>query len=95
MAGEEEAAAVAERIRQSVGEVAVPCGRDSIPVTLSAGVAAWPQNAAESELQLVDLADAALYLAKRGGRNRVVSRASVVEGSAARPAREESVMGRS
>jgi diguanylate cyclase (GGDEF)-like protein len=95
MAGEEEAAAVAERIRQSVGEVAVPCGRDSIPVTLSAGVAAWPQNAAESELQLVDLADAALYLAKRGGRNRVVSRASVVERSAARPAREESVAGRS
>jgi diguanylate cyclase (GGDEF)-like protein len=95
MTGEEEAAAAAERIRQSVGEVAVPCGRDSIPVTLSAGVAAWPQNAAESELQLVDLADAALYLAKRGGRNRVVSRASVVERSAARPAREESVAGRS
>jgi two-component system cell cycle response regulator len=72
--GLEEAASVAERIRQAVSSMLVPCGRGSVSIAISAGVAAWPQNAAESELQLVDLADAALYLAKRGGRNRVVSR---------------------
>lgn len=76
-ASQEETAAAAERIRQAICAVPVPCGRDSIAVTVSAGVAAWPENAAETELELVDLADAALYLAKRGGRNRVVCRSAV------------------
>lgn len=72
----EEAAGVAERIRRAIAESPVPNGRGAIPVTVSAGVAAWPQAPVESEMELVDLADAALYLAKRGGRNRVVSRSA-------------------
>ncbi|MCS7041557.1 MAG: diguanylate cyclase [Bryobacteraceae bacterium] len=76
-AGEEEACEAAERIRAAVAASPVPNGRGSIPVTLSAGVAAWPQSAVESELELVDLADSALYFAKRGGRNRVVCRSAL------------------
>ncbi|MGQ9919003.1 MAG: diguanylate cyclase [Bryobacteraceae bacterium] len=76
LAGEEESAELAERVRETVGASAVMCGRDSIHVTLSAGVASWPQLEAETELQLVDLADAALYCAKRGGRDRVIRRSA-------------------
>lgn len=76
-AGEEEAAEAAERIRNAVASSPVPDGREAIPVTISAGVAGWPQSAAESELELVDLADAALYFAKRGGRNRTVLRSAL------------------
>jgi diguanylate cyclase (GGDEF)-like protein len=70
----EEAAAAAERIRIAIAEKPVPNGRAAVPMTLSAGVAAWPETPAESEMQLVDQADAALYLAKRSGRNRVMIR---------------------
>ncbi len=77
-AGEEEAVEVAERIRQALAASPVPDGRQGIPITVSAGVAGWPQSAAESEVELVDLADAALYAAKRGGRNRVVCRSAMV-----------------
>lgn len=76
LAGEEESAELAERVRETVCASAVVCGRDSIQVTLSAGVACWPQLETETELQLVELADAALYGAKRGGRNRVIQQSS-------------------
>ncbi|MFI8480387.1 histidine kinase N-terminal 7TM domain-containing protein [Pseudomonas sp. NPDC078700] len=41
-------------------------------VTLSAGVACWPIQGASLD-ELLDIADAALYQAKRGGRNQVVT----------------------
>jgi GGDEF domain-containing protein len=40
-----------------------------VPVTVSAGVATMPANAADGE-RLVAAADAALYDAKRNGRDR-------------------------
>jgi PleD family two-component response regulator len=40
-------------------------------VTISAGVASYPSAGATDGLVLLDRADAALYRAKRAGRNRV------------------------
>ena len=62
----------AERIRQAVAALPIATGRTTRTITLSAGVAAydggedWP-----TAEQLVGAADAALYRAKDGGRNRV------------------------
>jgi diguanylate cyclase (GGDEF)-like protein len=57
---------VAERLRAAVArEVA------AVPITVSAGVGETPANAGDNE-QLVAAADAALYAAKREGRNRTV-----------------------
>ena len=59
---------IAERVRATIAEVTVP-GTD-VPVTVSVGVAAFPDHASTLE-RLDRLADAALYVAKRQGRNRV------------------------
>jgi diguanylate cyclase (GGDEF)-like protein len=67
------AAAVAERIRHAVEQsVSVEPMMRGESVTVSIGVAAWlPADVMSPEL-LVAQADAALYLAKDGGRNRIV-----------------------
>ena len=59
---------IAERVRATIAEVTVP-GTD-VPVTVSVGVAGFPGHANTLE-RLDRLADAALYVAKRQGRNRV------------------------
>ncbi len=58
---------VAERIRASVA--AVPVAED-VPMTVSAGAAAFPDDG-ESGADLVAAADRALYAAKHAGRNQV------------------------
>lgn len=57
---------VAERIRARVESAEFP-GR---PVTLSLGVAEFPRHAKEPQ-GVIEAADAALYIAKRAGRNQV------------------------
>ena len=71
-AGAESARLVAERLRLQVeGMPAVSGGPAS--VTLSVGTTVHdPQKHGESEVELMRRADAALYAAKRAGRNRVV-----------------------
>ncbi|MGE6517110.1 sensor domain-containing diguanylate cyclase [Lysinibacillus sphaericus] len=64
----EEAAQVAEQLRETLANSISPCGR---PVTLSAGIAVYPQMADTTE-RLIEAADSALYLAKQTGRNRVL-----------------------
>lgn len=59
---------IAERVRAAIAEIALP-GTD-VAVTASIGVAVFPDQASTLE-RLERLADAALYLAKRQGRNRV------------------------
>ncbi len=68
----EGAAQLAERMREAVERLRVPRvdGRGSLRVTASFGVAAVPESAAD-KAELVAAADAALYRAKRGGKNRV------------------------
>lgn len=59
---------IAERLRQRVEQADMPgVGH----ITISLGVAHWPLDASAVE-QALKIADAALYKAKQGGRNRVV-----------------------
>jgi diguanylate cyclase (GGDEF)-like protein len=66
------AAQLAERMREAVEDLRVPRvdGDGYLAVTASFGVAAIPYSAADKE-SLIAAADAALYRAKRGGKNRV------------------------
>jgi diguanylate cyclase (GGDEF)-like protein len=64
------AAEFAERIRKRIADEALPDGQ----ITLSLGVSAFPMHGDGPE-QLIAEADAALYLAKRAGGDRVVAAA--------------------
>lgn len=65
------AKSLAERIRVSIGEFPLLVDQQRIQVTASLGVAA-SQGQADLD-ELYQEADRAMYLAKRGGRNRVAS----------------------
>jgi diguanylate cyclase (GGDEF)-like protein len=62
---------IAERIRQSIENMRVPLlrGGGSVQVTASIGVAATSEN---DQSGLISAADAALYVAKRAGKNQTV-----------------------
>ncbi|MEO5823214.1 MAG: diguanylate cyclase [Vicinamibacteraceae bacterium] len=72
------ACVLAERIRSKVVSAGVEPPPDaqvsvtSIALTLSIGVAALPGSTASTPSEFIARADAALYQAKRGGRNQVV-----------------------
>ncbi len=68
----ESAATLAERLRAMVESTQLTFESRVIQVTISIGVAAYPQVAAQNGLELIGAADEALYGAKRSGRNRVV-----------------------
>jgi diguanylate cyclase (GGDEF)-like protein len=61
---------LAERIRAAVMTMAVKVDGEDAYVTVSAGVACYPDAAADHE-ELVEHADAALYASKQAGRNLV------------------------
>ncbi len=62
---------VAERLRALVSDLELQFGTTAVPVTISLGIAAFPQDA-ESIEKLVSYADQALYQAKAEGRNRTL-----------------------
>ena len=62
---------VAERLRKKVEHLKLSCQGDVVPVTISLGVAAFPQSTDNRE-KIFNYADQALYSAKKGGRNRSV-----------------------
>ncbi len=67
----DDAVDLAERIRESVSKLVIRVGNRTIGVTCSVGAAEWePGDTIDT---LLRRADAALYEAKRTGRNRVVA----------------------
>jgi diguanylate cyclase (GGDEF)-like protein len=65
------ACAVAERMRSVIEDHTFPLTAPG-SITISLGVAVFPDDA-EDQISLIQAADRALYLAKKGGRNRVVT----------------------
>ncbi len=66
------AAQLAERMREAIADLRIPRldGNGDLRVTASFGVASVPSSASDKD-SLVAAADAALYRAKRAGKNRV------------------------
>lgn len=81
--GAAEAHAVMERVRAAVQALGLPHAKATVAgvVTISVGVASCIPQPGESSARLVQEADAAMYRAKRAGRNRV-ERASPLDGAA-------------
>lgn len=75
---EEEAWRIGEKIRTVIESLNIPheTSKSSNVVTVSVGVATQGKIQYHSELELIENADQALYLAKKRGRNRVESLSS-------------------
>ena len=67
-----DALAVAESVRQRIEALPFEYDGQRIPLTMSAGVASYPDIMAKTAAELILFADEALYEAKRRGRNRVL-----------------------
>jgi diguanylate cyclase (GGDEF)-like protein len=63
---------LAEKLRRAVESHPFQVGKETTQVTVSVGVATFPQDSS-SMLDLIAKADQALYAAKARGRNRVVT----------------------
>ncbi|MES1243699.1 MAG: GGDEF domain-containing protein [Acidobacteriota bacterium] len=66
----EDALGMAERLRRGVEELQFEVEGQRVPLTMSAGVASFPDLYIKSAAELILFADEALYEAKRRGRNR-------------------------
>src|SRR5262249_60699144 len=69
----EQLVALAERLRSKVASAPILMGEQlQMSVTVSIGAALYPREGDSAE-EVLHAADKALYQAKRGGRNRVVT----------------------
>jgi diguanylate cyclase (GGDEF)-like protein len=62
---------LAERLRQKVETAVFNGPTGDLKVTISVGVCTMPVNQPESATEMIKMADEALYVCKRNGRNRV------------------------
>ncbi len=63
---------LAEKVRRLMEEKQILHGDQAIKVTLSLGGSSFPECPCDSDQELLDVADRALYVAKESGRNQVV-----------------------
>jgi diguanylate cyclase (GGDEF)-like protein len=68
----EKVAEIAEECRRQVENLPIPFEDETIRVTISIGIAEFPSPPEQTLTALISCADAALYRAKTGGRNRIV-----------------------
>ncbi len=71
---------VAERVRAAIADARAFCGENSVSMTVSCGVVQW-RGEGESIEALIAHADEAMYVAKRGGRNRVCAESEDFSGA--------------
>ena len=69
--GLDQAQVLAESLRSEISSRPIAAGKRAIELTVSVGIFAVPPGYPTSAAELLRHADAALYIAKRGGRNRV------------------------
>jgi len=71
-ANSDDAVIVCERIRHKVNDSILKEGDQRIHLSVSIGVSSFPEQEVHKEVELIDMADQALYHAKNNGRNQVV-----------------------
>jgi diguanylate cyclase (GGDEF)-like protein len=67
----ERATRIAEKLRKEIESTEILCDGKHITITVSIGVAAYPENNVSDPMLLVQAADMAMYKAKQTGRNKV------------------------
>lgn len=67
-----QALVLAERLRQQVESLSIKVGEITINVTVSIGIASYPEHGEEVD-PLIKACDDAMYKAKDNGRNRIFS----------------------
>ncbi len=71
-ASSQDAVTACERIRHKVQDSILTEGEQQIRLSVSIGIAAYPEQPVSKEMELIDMADQALYHAKNTGRNKVI-----------------------
>jgi diguanylate cyclase (GGDEF)-like protein len=71
---------IAEECRQQIEDMSIPFEDKILRVTISIGVAEFPSADVQTLTSLIERADAALYEAKRSGRNAVKIRRETENG---------------